>query len=205
MHFWQGSNAPILPSLAEGLRWETQTDGNHLREVGNTALVSIDRSSHELDQQDVRGFHGAAPLHHCGSPPFLQFWSLGHHIGGVESRELRRVRRGLAHPPEESAFGIGVVTHDVQRSLRRGKSLDNAETGLVHCAFGFLSVFEGHTDLPAEFGAFIFPQELFGLGKVVLDKVEKGIVVFGGDSRVVQDESTVNDESIGSLWDEVRL
>jgi hypothetical protein len=96
------------------------------------------------------------------------------------------------------------VAHDIERSLRRGESLDNPETGLVHCAFGLLGVFKGHANLVAELRTLVLLQDLFRLGKVVLDKVKELVVIFVCDARVVQDESTVDDQRIGSLGITIR-
>lgn len=96
------------------------------------------------------------------------------------------------------------MAHDVERSLRRGESLDDPQTGLVHSAFGFLGVFKGHTNLIAEFRVFVLLQKFFRLGEVVLDKVEELVVVLVCDARVVQDKSAVDDQRIGSLCDTIR-
>lgn len=122
---------------------------------------------------------------------------IGHNILGVEPRKLRLVRRQLDHAPEEAALWVGRVRRDVERPLARVQALDDVQAGLVDGALGLLGVFERDADLVAQLGPLVALEVLLGLGEVVLEQVEEGVVVGLGDARVVQQQGAVCDEGGG--------
>lgn len=146
-----------------------------------------------------RVLHAGAPFVHCGRPALADAVGRGDDVGGVEARELRLVGRRRGHAPEEAAFRVGLVGRDVERALRGVQAPDDVEAGLVDGALGLLGVFERHADLVAELGALVLAQLGFRLGEVVLEEVEEGLVVRGGDARVVQHEGAVGDEGVGGF------
>lgn len=122
---------------------------------------------------------------------------IGHNVLCVEPRKLRLVRRQFDHAPEEAALWVGRVRRDVERPLARVQALDDVQAGLVDGALGFLGVFERDADLVAQLGSLVALEVLLGLGEVVLEQVEEGVVVGFGDARVVQQQSAVCDEGGG--------
>lgn len=106
---------------------------------------------------------------------------------------------------------------DVKRALRRVETGDHFETGLVCGAFGLLGVLKRYTDLEGcsatppplteetskylvpKLRAFIFLQQLLGLGEVVLDQVQESGIIFFRYTRVVQQEGAEGDQGIRGL------
>lgn len=115
----------------------------------------------------------------------------------IQARKLRLVRRQLHHPPKEASLWIGRVRRNVQRALARLQPLDNVQARLVDGALWLLGVFERDADLVAQLGPLVALEVLLGLGKIVLEEVEEGVVVGFRHARVVEEEGAVGDEGGG--------
>lgn len=91
------------------------------------------------------------------------------------------------------------MSTDIKRPLRRVQASDDLETRLVDRTLRLLSVLQGNTDLIAPFRVLVGLENLYWLGKVVLDEVEECVVVLLLNARVVYDEGTVCDDRSSCL------
>lgn len=148
---------------------------------------------------NARILHTRAPFVHDRRPPLLNAGILWNHIRRIQARELRLIRRRLDHPPKEATLRIWLVAANIQRPLRRVQPLDHIQARLVHRALGLLRVLECHANLVAQLGALILPQLLMRLGEVILQQVEKAVVVPSRYAGVVEDQCAVGDEGVGRL------
>lgn len=88
---------------------------------------------------------------------------------------------------------------NIQRSFGGFEFLDDPETWLIDSTLWFLGVFQSDANLVTELRAFVFLEIKFCLGEIVLEEVKETRVIVFRDSRVVEDESTVNDQRVCSL------
>lgn len=92
-----------------------------------------------------------------------------------------------------------MVARYIQGSLCRIETGDDVEAGLVYGTLWLFSVLEGNPNLIRNFGALVLYELLERLCKVILDQIEKDIVVLFRNARVMHEEGTVRYERVGGL------
>jgi len=190
-------NLPISACIFECLCRQSKSQGSHHGKVTDTD-GEFGQSSVRW-RQPIRILHGFSPLFHNGGPSIAQMLGLRDDVGCIQTGELCFVRWSLAHFPEESALWVWEMSTYIQWSFRWVELLDDVKAGLVHGTFGSLCVFESDADLVAKLWTFIALDVLFRLSEIILEEIEKrGVVVFR-HAGISQNESTVDDKSIGSL------
>lgn len=82
---------------------------------------------------------------------------------------------------------------DVKWALLGLETLNDMQAWLVHSTLGFLSVFECHADLVAQFRPFIFFECLFGLIEVVFNQIKECAVIVFRDAGIANEKRSIGD------------